>query len=69
MLLYQKDGIRVLQHEYLQHFYVQVWMECDNPRSYGRHTDFCTVLHTSSIDDVRSKVRDLILEKGGSLPN
>lgn len=60
MLIYQNDGIRVLQHEHLTLFYVQKWMECDNPRTYGRHFDFSTILETSSISEVNKKVREML---------
>lgn len=56
MMIYNRDGIRVIQHDFLKLFHVQVWGECDNPRSYGRHYDYCTVLETQSIEEVRKTV-------------
>lgn len=59
MMIYNKGGVRVLQHEYLQLFHVQRWMEGDCPRSYGRSYDYHTVLETRSIEEVNKKVREL----------
>lgn len=60
MLIFSTNNVRVLQHEHLQIFHVQEYGECDNPRSYGRHFDFHTVLETSDIEQVRSKVKELM---------
>lgn len=60
MMIFSQDNVRVLQHEYLQIFYVQQWGECDNPHSYGRHFDFHTVLETRKIEEVRNKVGQLL---------
>lgn len=60
MMIYCNGGIRVLQHEYLTLFYVQKWMEGDNPRSYGRHWDYYTVLCTNSIKEVNDTVKEML---------
>ena len=62
MIIHQESNIRVLQHEYLKYFYVQVLGEYDNPRTYGRHYDFYTVLQTCSIQEVNEKVNQLSRE-------
>ncbi|URC22598.1 hypothetical protein KASHIRA_00040 [Serratia phage vB_SmaM-Kashira] len=59
MVIYNKDGIRVLQHDHLQLFHVQQWMEGDCQRSYGRSYDYHTVLETRSIEEVNKKVKEL----------
>lgn len=63
MMLYCKNGIRVLQHEYLNIFYIQTWMECDNPRSYGRHYDYATVHVSRSIEDANTVVLSMLKAK------
>ena len=62
MVIFMQHGIRVIQHEYLQLFNVQKWMEGDDPRSYGRKYDYFTVEQTKSIDRVNELVRELIEE-------
>lgn len=62
MLIYNNKGIRVLQHEYLQVFHVQKFMEGDNPRSYGRTMDYFTVKECYSIEEVREVVSKLLEE-------
>lgn len=57
MILWQKDGYQVVQHERLQYFYVKKWMEGDNPRSYGRHWDYFTVKTFSCIEKVKDFLR------------
>lgn len=59
MLLYNKDGVRVIQHPYLYVYHVEQWMEGDDPRSYGRCYKWCTVLETTSIVEVNKKVKEL----------
>jgi len=57
MILWQKDGYQVVQHERLQYFYVKKWMEGDNPRSYGRHWDYFTVKTFNCIEKVKDFLR------------
>lgn len=59
MLIYQGDGIRVMQHPYLQIFDVQKFMEGDCNRSYDRKFDYFTVKQCHSIQEVRELVQDL----------
>ncbi|UTS53539.1 hypothetical protein UES1_171 [Escherichia phage UE-S1] len=59
MLIYKCDNIRVLQHPYLQIFDVQMFMEGDNPRTYGRKYDYFTVKQCNNIDEVRRLVHEL----------
>lgn len=59
MLIYQGDGIRVLQHPFLQVFDVQKFQEGDDPRTYGRKYDYFTVKQCTSIEEVRSLVKEL----------
>lgn len=59
MLIYDEDGIKVFQHQYLQVFDVKMWMEGDDPRSYGRKYDYFTVKQCNSIEEVRSTVLEL----------
>lgn len=63
MMIYNEDGIRVLQHDHLQLFHVQQWMEGDCPRSYGRGYDYHNVLETTRIEEVNTKVNDLREER------
>ena len=60
MMIFHEKDVRVLQHEHLTFFHVQVLMEGDNPRSYGRNIDYRTVLETNSLDLVKKKVRELL---------
>lgn len=56
MLIYENEGVRVIQHPHLILFHVQHWKLGDNPRSYGQSYDWRTVLETRSIDEVNNFV-------------
>lgn len=59
MVIYKSDKVRVLQHELLDIWNVQVYGECDNPRSYGRHYDWYTVKQLTCIREVKELVKIL----------
>lgn len=63
MVIYCKDGIRVIQHQHLLLFHVQQWGEGDCSRSYGRSYDYRTVLETTSIEEVNAKVEELLCQQ------
>lgn len=60
MLIFHEKDVRVIQHPHLTFFFVQVLMEGDNPRSYGRNIDYRTVLETNSIEKVREEVKRVL---------
>ena len=63
MVIYEKDGIRVLQHPHLQYYHVQKWGLGDCSRSYGQSYDYRTVLETRKIEEVNTKVAELIKQE------
>lgn len=68
MLIYNEHGIRVLQHEYLEIYYIQQWMEGDDNRSYGRKYDYFTVRTSKSIEEVNQVVREMLDVINGYVP-
>lgn len=56
MMIYNKNGVRVMQHPFLYRWDVQVWMEGDDPRSYGRKWDYFTVEQCTKFDRVQELV-------------
>ncbi len=63
MMIYNKDGIRVMQHPHLQIYNVQQYMEGDWNRSYSRKMDYFTVKQCNSIEEVNTVVQELISAK------
>lgn len=63
MLIHQEENYRVLQHEYLQIYYIQKWMVCDNPRSYDQHWDYGGIKTVNSIEEVNQYFIDNVWGK------
>lgn len=63
MLIYQKDGYQVVQHDYLQYYWINKWMLGDNPRSYDQHYDYFCIETCKSIEDVNKWFAENIWNK------
>lgn len=51
-LVFKGKNFRVLYDSRNNIYNIQRWMDCDNPRTYGRHYDYCTVKQCNTTHEV-----------------
>ena len=62
MVIFNRDGIRVRQHPFINYYQVEQWGYGDCCRSYGQSWNYRTVFESTDIEKVQQKVLELLNE-------
>lgn len=63
MVIFNRDGVIVRQHPFLEYYQVEQWCYRDCSYSYGLSWDYHTVFESTNLDEVKQKVLELLDSK------
>lgn len=63
MVIFNRDGIIVRQHPFLEYYQIEQWCYGDCSRSYGQSWGYRTVFESTDLDKVKQKVLELLNSK------
>ena len=63
MVIFNRDGIIVRQHPFLEYYQVEQWCYGDCSHTYGQSRDYRVVFESRNLDEVKQKVLELLDSK------